>query len=111
MILDLRDEEEHEGLRDDLRVLRPTTQNQLVMYCKKRLIDKNKVEEIYLGDGGMKINETVGFASNIATYFNAAVHFVCRGSPGTCSPNIRIAAMDNYLRRRQAGERADKGDE
>jgi len=109
MIIDLRNSEE--DLREDLQVLRPTTQNQLVIYCKKKQIDKHKVEAIHLGDGGIGINETAGFISNIANYFNASVHFECLGSPGTCFPSIRAAAIDNYKMRRAAGERLNQDDE
>ncbi len=107
MIIDLRHEEDEENarIRNDLRVLLPTTQNQLVIYCQKRQIKKHTVTEIHIGDGKLGPKETVGFVSNIADYFSAVVHFECKGSPGTCFPSIRAAARDNYQMRRDAGER------
>lgn len=117
MIIDLRNEEdeEHARIRNDLRVLLPTTQNQLVLYCQKRQIKKHTVTEIHIGDGKLGPKETVGFVSNIADYFSAVVHFECNGSPGTCFPNIREAARNNYKIRREAGERIggeeDEGDD
>ncbi len=107
MIIDLRHEKdkEHARIRKDLRVLLPTTQNQLVLYCQKKQIAKHTVTEIHIGDGRLGTKETVGFVSNIAQFFGAVVHFECAGSPGTCYPSIKDAARDNYRRRRNAGER------
>jgi len=103
MVIDLRESEEE--VRDDLRVLRPTTQNNLVTYLKKKGIDFKKVEEIHLGDGGMKAREAAGLAANMSKMFGAVVHFECRGSPGTSFPSLRLAALKDYERRRSAGER------
>lgn len=113
MIIDLRNEkdEEHARIRNDLRVLLPTTQNQLVLYCQKKQIKKHTVTEIFIGDGKLGPKETVGFVSNIADHFNAIVHFECKGSPGTCFPSIRAAARDNYQMRREAGERVGEEEE
>jgi hypothetical protein len=110
MIIDLRNEkdEEHARIRQDLRVLLPTTQNQLVIYCQKKQIKNHTVDEIHIGDGGLGVKETVGFISNISNLFKAIVHFECKGSPGTCFPSIKDAARDNYAKRRDAGERVQR---
>jgi len=104
MIIDLRHDEDT-SLRNDVRVLLPTTKNQLVLYCQKRLIKPSDVDSIYLGDGGMVISEAAALASNIATHFKCPVHFECKNSPGTCFPDVRAACVDNYKMRRAAGER------
>lgn len=87
-----------------MKILRATTKNQLVTHCKKKQIQVKDVEAVYIGDGGLGVSETVAFVTGIADYFKAPVHFVCQGSPGTCHASTREAALDDYKRRREAGE-------
>ncbi len=104
MIIDLRKDED-KALPIDLRVLQPTTQNQLVLYFKKYQITEHSITDIYIGESVSNAETNSILASNIAKKFGCRVHFECKGSPGTAFPSTQAAAHSNYLSRRAAGER------
>ena len=110
MIIDLRNSED-KSLVPDLKVLQPTTQNQLVLYFKKFQIREHDVTDIHLGESIPSAETNAILASNIAKKFGCRVHFECKGTPGTAYPTTTEAASNNYTKRRAAGEQVSSPDD
>lgn len=110
MIIDLRNSED-KSLVPDLKVLQPTTQNQLVLYFKKYQIREHDVTDIHLGESVPNAETNSILASNIAKKFGCKVHFECKGTPGTAYPTTKEAAHSDYMKRRAAGEQVSAAED
>lgn len=90
---------------NQLRDLDATTMNSLVDHFKKRGLKISGIQEMLFGDGRADLVSKIGWATGIARYFNALVHFSHAGTPITAHPNAQSAAMADYERRKSAGEK------
>lgn len=88
-----------------LRDMDATTMNSLVDHFRKSGLNPVGVQEIFFGDSRADLVSKIGWATGIARYFNALVHFSHLDTPITAHPNAQSAAMADYERRKAAGER------